>query len=694
MADEKTLDVETKRDIPALSMRAEFRPGSVNDDDRTAEVVWTTGARVKRGFWDAYWEELSLDPKHVRMDRLNNGAPLLSGHDAGSLDCVLGVVESARLDKTKGVATVRFAKAEANPEAEKAFRMVKDGILQNISVGYRVHKLEQVEDARARDDKTPVLLATDWEPYELSVVPMGADDGAGFRAHDEKSVNPCVVITREEQSMSEKNEKGAAAAAADPTDQLVATAKAENARAAAESDKVAREAADRAAVEARERITETMKLVRKTNLGDAFAEKLIKANTPLDKVREIVLRELTENQGEIDGHLRVEAGDDARAKFIRGASASIFERAGHSQMIERAKKNERVGHLIKDVALDGGEFRGMSLLDLARHSLEMRGVSTKSLHGDRLVRRAFEYRDPGMNTAGDFPVLLESVVNKVFLGQYAIVPVTWPEWCGKKSVQDFRTTTFYRPGTFGTLDAVTEAGEIKHKNIPDGAKATMTPTTKGNIIGLSRRAIVNDDLGAFRDLAAGLGMAAAFSVEADAYALLTAAAGLGANAPDGVALFNAAHGNIGSTGAMSVTTLDSIRAKMALQRDAGSVVFLNLRPSVLLVPVELGGQAKVFNESAADPTDSKNSQVPNRVRGLFSKVIDSPYLSASGATRHYAFADPGLYPACAVGFIDGSEAPRIESHQSFEYDGIQMRVILDYGTAVLDHRPTATCAGQ
>ena len=41
-----TRDLLTTRDAPALSLRAAFSPGSVDAEKRTAEVVWTTGARV------------------------------------------------------------------------------------------------------------------------------------------------------------------------------------------------------------------------------------------------------------------------------------------------------------------------------------------------------------------------------------------------------------------------------------------------------------------------------------------------------------------------------------------------------------------------------------------------------------------------------------------------------------------------
>jgi HK97 family phage prohead protease len=199
-------------ELPTLCRSVSVVPNSVNVEKRTVDVVWTTGARVLRGYYDRYWEELSLEPKHVRLKRLNNGAPFLNTHDGYDAAGVIGVVESksARIENGQGVATVRFAKAEDDPEADKIFRKVVDGILQNISVGYNTYKMEKVEDGA---DKVPVFRAVDWEPYELSVVPMGADDGAGFRAADMQRV-PCVFVTRmqETATMADENKPNPAPA--------------------------------------------------------------------------------------------------------------------------------------------------------------------------------------------------------------------------------------------------------------------------------------------------------------------------------------------------------------------------------------------------------------------------------------------------------------------------------------------------
>jgi hypothetical protein len=174
------------RELGPLTLRAEFAPSTINTDTRTVQLTWTTGARVLRGYFDPYWEELSLDPKHVRMDRLRSGsAPLLANHSSDSLDDVIGVVESAQLDagRARGSATVRFDSGAAGQEA---FRKVTDGILRNVSVGYRTYQMQRVEGG---DATTPVYRAVDWEPYEISMVPIGADAGAATRAAT--ATNPC-----------------------------------------------------------------------------------------------------------------------------------------------------------------------------------------------------------------------------------------------------------------------------------------------------------------------------------------------------------------------------------------------------------------------------------------------------------------------------------------------------------------------
>lgn len=163
-------------------------------DKRTVNVVFSTakGGDVLRYDWDTgkrYWERLSLDPAHVRLERLNNGAPLLNAHSAYEIANVIGVVEdgSVELTKSEARAVVRFS---TRADVEPIYQDVIKKIVRNVSVGYRVHLFEEQKDGK---DGFPVRLATDWEPYEISLVPMGADSGAQVRKSNEVPVNLCVI---------------------------------------------------------------------------------------------------------------------------------------------------------------------------------------------------------------------------------------------------------------------------------------------------------------------------------------------------------------------------------------------------------------------------------------------------------------------------------------------------------------------
>lgn len=185
-------NMQTQRvDMVPLSFRADV--GAINDDARTVELTFATSkVDVLRFDWNTgkkFYERLSLDPKHVRMDRLASGtAPLLDTHSAWSLSSVIGVVDTASIDGKRGTASVRFSR---RPEVEPFYQDVKDKIIRNNSVGYRVHRFEDLGEAR---NGYPVMLATDWEPFEISMVPVGADAGARTRSSKDIETNPCVIV--------------------------------------------------------------------------------------------------------------------------------------------------------------------------------------------------------------------------------------------------------------------------------------------------------------------------------------------------------------------------------------------------------------------------------------------------------------------------------------------------------------------
>ena len=138
----------------------------IDEENRLVRVGVSTEEPVERDFG---MEVIDHSRESMNLEFLNSGrAPLLLDHDMSK---VLGVVESVEMDeKARRLrAVVRFGKGAL---ASEVFDDVKDGIRQNISVGYRI-------DSRVRRDDDPenyVRVAT--TPMEISIVSIPADQSS------------------------------------------------------------------------------------------------------------------------------------------------------------------------------------------------------------------------------------------------------------------------------------------------------------------------------------------------------------------------------------------------------------------------------------------------------------------------------------------------------------------------------------
>jgi len=163
----------TVLEIPCESQRSfAIEKKSLDENGVSIEIAFSSDVPYSRAFGD---EVLDHNPQSVRLDRLNGGAAVLVNHD---VDDQVGVVESARIDKDqKGRAVIRFSRSVRGREIQQD---VLDGIRQQVSVGYRIHKYETFE----RDGQSDLVRVTDWEPFEVSIVSVPADPTVGVgRSH-------------------------------------------------------------------------------------------------------------------------------------------------------------------------------------------------------------------------------------------------------------------------------------------------------------------------------------------------------------------------------------------------------------------------------------------------------------------------------------------------------------------------------
>lgn len=164
---------------------------SVDETARTVDLSFSSEKEVERWFGV---EVLGHETGNVRLDRLLGGAPLLLNHDSAKQ---VGVVESARIEGGKGRATVRFSKSALG---EEVFQDVRDGIRRLVSVGYRIH--ETVTEKKAGG--VEAVRVTDWEPLEISIVAVPADEtvGVGRAAQTQSNTmnKPTAAVEPETQT--------------------------------------------------------------------------------------------------------------------------------------------------------------------------------------------------------------------------------------------------------------------------------------------------------------------------------------------------------------------------------------------------------------------------------------------------------------------------------------------------------------
>lgn len=682
--------MDTMIELPALRRSAELAPNTVDNDARTVEVIWSAGARVRRArfFGDPYDEELSLDPAHVRLERLNAGAPFLKVHELDTLDAVIGSVVpgSARIENGRGIALVRISE---RADVEPIWRDIQAGHIRAVSIGYQVHRF----DISKPDGQRELWRAVDWTPFEISAVPVGADPAAGFRAKGEH--HDCVLHRRDaptEQGASPMTEKTQTPApteevVADPTSETAATeettmtdektgaaeaqAHATDTRsqpksqtqgsASAKPEAPDTEAvATRAREAERDRVSTIYDLAGRLNLERGFAEDLVKRGVSVDESRRLILDQVATKSDETRtfGQVSIPLGGRDERITRRDAVANALLHRYSPTLFP-----------LEDAAR---QYRGMTLLELARESLGNAGVNTRGLSRDEVATRA-------LHSTSDFPEILAAVTNKTLRQAYEAYPRTFSLFCRQVLATDFKAMHRVQLGEAPQLLEVGESGEFKRGTLGE-SKESYKVKTYGRVVAITRQTLINDDLDAFTRIPAMYGNSIA-QLESDVvWGIITANPAMA----DGTALFHANHKNLAGTGAaLDVGSVGAARAAMAKQTGLDKKTVLNIRPAFLIVPAALELKAEQLVAQNLVPAQSGNV-VPQSIRTL--APISEPRLDAASETAWYLAASPNQIDTIEYAYLEGQQGAYIETRNGFDVDGVEIKCRLDFGAKAIDWR--------
>ncbi len=580
-----------------LTRSASLAPQTANADARTIEVVWSTGAPVRRrDVQGEYFERLSLEPAAVDLSRLI-GASVLDAHKQGAVRDVLGMVRSANVDGKDGRAVLQFS---TRVEVEPVWQDVLSGILRHISVGYTVE-----EWAESKDSGKRTLTATRWTPLEISLVPTPADPGASIRKEEKPMPDPVTKETR-------------------------------------------------AAINA-----EIRTIARVAGLDQSFIDAQIDAEASPDQTRKAAFDALAQRTTNIrTEQTRIEIVQDHDKPNVRA-----------QQMGEALYARINPSHQLSEPAR---RYAYATCADMAKEILTLRGMPVTGLSPATLITRA-------LHTTSDFGIILGDTVGRTLRAAYQAAPSGIRLLGRQTTAKDFRAVNKVMLGEAPLLEKLNEHGEIKSGTMAE-AKEAYRIDTFAKKIGVTRQVLVNDDLGAFADLSRRMGQAAAETEAQTLVALLEGTAGNGPTMDDGKTLFHADHANKATTGGVIAdTTLSDARLAMRTQTGLEEDRLIRVTPKYLLVPPALETTAEKWLATIAAAKVDDVNPFSNSLT-----LVVEPRLTS--ATRWYVAADAAEVDGLEYAYLAGGEGPQVESKSGWDVDGVEIRVILDYGAGFVDWR--------
>jgi hypothetical protein len=339
------------------------------------------------------------------------------------------------------------------------------------------------------------------------------------------------------------------------------------------------------------------------------------------------------------------------------------------------------------------KFRGgIGLQELLLEAAWANGYTGRNFRDARNVLRfAFHPElEAGFSTV-DIGGILSNVANKFLLDGFFSVERTWRNICAVRNVSDFKTVTSYRLIGKDQYEQVQPGGELKHGTLGNEIY-TNKADTYGLLLAIDRRDVINDDLGAITTVPRKLGRGSGLKINDVFWGTFI----------NNAAFFAAGNKNY-LTGANTVLGIDGLTgaetAFMDLCDSDGKPI--GVMPAICLVPTALSAMGTQLWRSleVRDTTASTKYPVANPHQGKFrvevSRYLSNSYYTGNSSKAWFLLADPNDLPVIEVAFLNGQEAPTIETAEAdFSVLGIQMRGYHDFGCALQDPRGGVKSKGE
>jgi len=619
--------------------------------------------------------------------------PLLTNHE-NKTDSRVGIISASIKDNALEISGEIVSDSK---DAQDIVAQGKAGADWQLSIGADVKECELVKSSRSvngQEIQGPFYHVTKSTLREVSVVAVGADahtsmkvtaqfnlsknniEGESMTEENKNNVSAADETVNTEQE--KKQETAALAAKGNEAEKKPEQAKAEATPAAitasaTDVSATAKEAAVAAVKAERERVSAIQGIcngefpeIEKQAIASGWTPEVV-----TKKVLETIRAERPVASVNISVKAKPEGGEmrktlEAAMSLRCGVDADTLEKSYGAQTVEAGMKE-----------------MDMPLKQLLVECMKLDGIPYSRGFDNETIRAAF--------SSVSLPGILSNVANKKLLQSYEAQPIIATKLCSTGDLNDFKENDRFRLTDVGDLLPIAADGEIKDGGIiEESAKNQLD--TYGKKFCLTRKMIINDDLGAFMKVPTAMGNRAARLIDQLFFSRLLA----NPTQADGKALFSSAHKNIlgGASSALSAESLKKAIQLFLDQVDADGQP-ISVEPRYLLVPTALKHQAIELTKGATlimSGTDNAVRPALNVLADEHLQVVSSPYLGNSAyegnsQTGWYLFGDPKTIDTWEIGFLKGKRTPTVERGETdFNTLGLWFRVYFDLGVREQDHR--------
>ena len=637
--------------------------------------------------------------------------PLLIDH-RNEVDARLGQVSVETDGKTLSFQGQIVSESD---QAKEIIRQMESKEPWQTSIGAKPvpGKSEEVTEGsreiNGRNHKAPFIHIKAAKLNEISVVPVGADSNTKMVAASncpfylDVSEDPAFSDIRAKYQSSnyeldEKEEQlEASGEASEPieevhmpdedvkTEDVKATSK--TALLEAEKEKILSQ--EREAVKARN--AENREICN-GEFPDIEAKAIDECWEP-DRTRKEVLKELRAKRPSPEFNISVpdKPEGDKLYKVLEAALCMKGNLSGDCLM-QNHKFTEEIVSKAEDYMLSLGDL----MVVVARAEGKTKLENFSGGRKDQIIRAAF--------STISLPGILNNVANKQLLRGYNMVQSYADILTSPGNLSDFKEHEMYRMTDLGDLEPLAKDGSFVHGDMTE-AKSVNQLDTYGKIFGLSRKNIINDNLGAFNRIPRAYGNKGRMKKDKLFFTALLANATF-----QGAALFSTTHLNYddGTDSAISFAALQAMVQLFDDQVDAdGDPIAVN--PRFWVVPTKWRVTANEIAGSTTKTVSGGDSQagvaaVTYPVANMFSEmgltVLAPPWLSNSNFTNystegHYLFGNPNEVDTFQMGYLDGKRTPTVEfADTDFSTLGMLFRVYFDLGCKPIDYRGMVFFKGE